>query len=204
MQIFMLGQGSRPSERWTQAFPDAQVLHPPFPAALPGGVGACWIGTDLEDWESVVRERATERRVVVHSRHPNDEEGIRAFDAGAHGYCHTLANVAELRAIANTVLAGGLWVGPGLMTRMIRTVRSAQPQTAAAPPDGFGDLTQREQQVALAVTTGARNKEIARQLGMSERTVKMHLGSIFQKLQVEDRVQLVLCMMNQRVANTTD
>lgn len=204
MHIFILGQGSRPSERWTEAFPDAQVLRTPLPVDLPGGIGACWVGADVEDWSVLVGRLAAERRVVVHSRHPNDEEGIRAFDAGAHGYCHSLANVAELRAIANTVLAGGLWVGPGLMTRMIRTVRSAQPEGPDAPPEGFEDLTRREQQVAMAVTTGARNKEIARQLGMSERTVKMHLGSIFQKLQVEDRVQLVLCMMNQRTTHPAD
>jgi two-component system, NarL family, nitrate/nitrite response regulator NarL len=48
--------------------------------------------------------------------------------------------------------------------------------------------------VAFAVTTGATNKEIAQQLGMTERTVKMHLGSIFQKLGVRDRVHLVLLL----------
>ena len=203
MQIFLIDQDSRPSPRWEAAFPDAQVLRPPFPAALPEGAEACWVGTDLADWDQHVRQRTRVHRVIVHSRHPNDEEGIRAFDAGAHGYCHTLATVAQLRTIATTVTGGGLWVGPDLMTRMIRTVRSAQPRDPETPPEGFEELTPRERQVALAVTTGAHNKEIARQLGMTERTVKMHLGSVFKKLDVDDRVQLVLHLTRLRESRPT-
>ncbi|ADC71822.1 transcriptional regulator, LuxR family [Thioalkalivibrio sp. K90mix] len=203
MQIFMMDRASRPSSRWVEAFPDAQVLRPPFPSTLPEGTEACWIGTDLADWEEYVKQRTLVHRVIVQSRHPNDEEGIRAFDAGAHGYCHTLANVAQLRTIAATVTGGGLWVGPDLMTRMIRTVRSAQPRDPETPPEGFENLTPREREVALAVTTGAHNKEIARQLGMTERTVKMHLGSVFKKLNVDDRVQLVLHLTRLRESHPT-
>lgn len=203
MQIFMSDRDTRPSPRWEEAFLDAQVLRPPFPANLPEETDACWVGAELVDWEACVRERTLSHRVIVHSRHPNDEEGIRAFDAGAHGYCHTLANVAQLRTIAATVTGGGLWVGPDLMTRMIRTVRSAQPRDPETPPEGFEDLTPRERQVALAVTTGAHNKEIARQLGMTERTVKMHLGSVFKKLNVVDRVQLVLHLTRLREPQPT-
>lgn len=198
MQVFVVEKGTRPADRWVEAFPDVQVLQPPLPPALPSGTRACWISAGLEDWEGCVREYTQSHRVIVHSRHPNDEEGIRAFDAGAHGYCHTLSSPAQLRTIAATVGGGGLWVGPGLMTRMIRTVRSAQPKDPEMPPEGFEDLTPREREVALAVTTGAHNKEIAQLLGMTERTVKMHLGSIFKKLDVGDRVQLVLHLTRQR------
>jgi DNA-binding NarL/FixJ family response regulator len=57
--------------------------------------------------------------------------------------------------------------------------------------------------VALAVTTGASNKDIALQLGMAERTVKMHLGSIFRKLEVRDRVHLVLYLSQPVSVKTT-
>jgi len=100
--------------------------------------------------------------------------------------------VAVLRAVQSTVIAGGLWVPPGVMGRMIRTLRRSIPSDVSHPPAGFETLTLREREVALALTTGASNKDIALQLGMTERTVKMHLGSIFKKLQVRDRVHLVL------------
>jgi two-component system, NarL family, nitrate/nitrite response regulator NarL len=192
MQVFLIHSDTQPSPRWTEAFPDVQVIQDSHPSGLPAGTEACWIDVGLPDWPTRVREHARVHRVVVHSRRPHDDEGIAAFDAGAHGYCHSLANAAHLRAVAATVAGGGLWVGPGLMARMIRTVRRAQPANPERPPEGFERLTPREREVALAVTTGASNKEIARQLGMTERTVKMHLGSVFRKLRVHDRVQLVL------------
>ncbi len=53
-------------------------------------------------------------------------------------------------------------------------------------------LTEREKEVTQAVITGASNKEIARQLDITERTVKAHLSAIFQKLDVRDRMHLML------------
>ncbi len=195
MHVLLISREKGPSPRLMQAFPAAQVLRPPFPDALQPDTTICWVGTDLPDWLQQVRERCRLHRVVVHSMRPTDDEGIQALDAGAHGYAHSLAAEAQLRAIAHTVTSGGLWVGPTLVGRMIRTLRRAQPEDPAEPPPGFDRLTPREREVALAVTTGVSNKEIARQLGLSERTIKMHLGAAFQKLGVEDRVQLVLCLM---------
>jgi DNA-binding NarL/FixJ family response regulator len=195
MHVLLIPKSAEPSPRLVQAFPDARVARPPYPEPLPSDTAICWIGTDLAGWLDEVRGRCRTHRLVVHSMRPTDDEGIAALDAGAHGYCHSLAAGAQLRAVALTVLSGGLWVGPSLIGRMIRTIRRSQPEDPAEPPAGFDQLTPREREVALAVTTGASNKEIARQLGLSERTVKMHLGAAFQKLGVDDRVQLVLCLM---------
>ena len=193
MHIFRIAAGEVSSDRWLEAFPDAVIERPPF--ALDDGSRAhvCWISSGVENWRDAVRIQARHSRVIVHSRRPTDEEAIEALDAGAHGYCHSLSNTAILRAIDTTVTAGSLWVGPGVIARMIRTLRrTLRQETNPPPPEGFGALTPREREVALAVTTGASNKEMAQQLGMTERTVKMHLGSIFQKLGVRDRVHLVL------------
>jgi len=195
MHLLLTSREQGPSPRLLQAFPNARVVSAPFPDVLDGDIAICWIGTELADWLQQVRERCNVHRVVVHSMRPTDEEGITALDAGAHGYCHSLAAELQLQAVATSVASGGLWVGAGLIGRMIRTLRHAQLETPSEPPPGFDRLTPREREVARAVTTGSSNKEIARQLGLSERTVKMHLGAVFQKLGVEDRVQLVLCLM---------
>lgn len=194
MQLFKMAPDESPSPRWREAFPDAVSQHPPFVEEAGEHVRICWISAGIDGWPSLVREQARRSRVVVHSREPKDDEAITAFDAGGHGYCHSLANVAVLRAVQSTVIAGGLWVPPGVMGRMIRTLRRSIPSDVSHPPAGFETLTVREREVALAVTTGASNKDIALQLGMTERTVKMHLGSAFKKLDVRDRIHLVLCL----------
>jgi two-component system, NarL family, nitrate/nitrite response regulator NarL len=195
MQVFRVAPGETPSERWLEAFPDAVIERPPF-ATERGAHQAdvCWISTGIDGWRDEIRRQAAHCRVVAHSRRPTDDEAIEALDAGAHGYCHSLSNVSILRAIVSTVTSGSLWVGPGVITRMIRTLRHSISEPPERPPEAFATLTAREREVALAVTTGATNKEIAQQLGMTERTVKMHLGSIFQKLGVRDRVHLVLLL----------
>ena len=61
-------------------------------------------------------------------------------------------------------------------------------------PGGFEILTEREYEVAMAVGQGLSNREIAEQLGLGERTIKAHLTTTFEKLQVRDRVQLALAV----------
>ncbi len=194
MHVFKMAPAENPSPRWREAFPGAALRHPPFVEREAHPIDVCWISAGIDRWTELVSEQAERSRVVVHSRQPGDDEAITAFEAGAHGYCHSLANTAILRAVASTVAAGGLWVSPGVMGRMIRTLRRSISSEPEAPPPGFETLTVREREVALAVSTGAGNKEIALQLGMTERTLKMHLGSIFRKLEVRDRVHLVLLL----------
>ena len=194
MHLFKMASGENPSPRWREAFPDAVWRRPPFVDEVAEPIQVCWVSVGLDGWPKLVSEQASRSRVVVVSRQPSDQEAITAFEAGAHGYCHGLANVALLRAVSSTLVSGGLWVPPGVMGRMIRTLRRSLPSEPDHPPAGFETLTAREREVALAVTTGASNKDIGLQLGMTERTVKMHLGSIFKKLRVRDRVHLVLCL----------
>ncbi len=126
--------------------------------------------------------------VVVLSNLPGNEEGLMAFSAGAAGYCNALAIPAVLQQVATVVEQGGLWVGQDLMQRLFTalTARAAPVQTALAA------LSTREHQVAQAVARGGTNKEIARAMGITERTVKAHLSAIFEKLGVRDRLQLSL------------
>jgi DNA-binding NarL/FixJ family response regulator len=92
------------------------------------------------------------------------------------------------------VAEGGLWIGESLMERLLVGI-ARLPEAAVAPPqkNGWHDkLTERELEVARAIAAGASNKEVARQLGITERTVKAHVGVIFAKLEVPDRLHLAL------------
>jgi DNA-binding NarL/FixJ family response regulator len=95
--------------------------------------------------------------------------------------------------VADVVLQGGLWIGESLMQRLLQgTARIPMPAPVGAPSDWAALLTEREREVALAVAEGASNKEVARRLSITERTVKAHAGAIFEKLGVRDRLQLSL------------
>jgi len=182
--------------RWREAFPsavagaDAKVS----PRGTP-----CMIWARLEPGAAPVS--AIERvrgefgaiPVVVLSDQPSDEEALSCFAAGARGYCNTHSAAELLRRIADVVLQGGLWIGESLMQRLLQgTARVPMPAPTWAPRDWAALLTEREREVAAAVADGASNKEIARQLGITERTIKAHTGAIFEKLGVRDRLQLSL------------
>ncbi len=191
------GAALTPPERWLQAFPGGQWSNWATLAATVKAGDTVWVPVTYPDWAARVAELVRQQpdsAVVVVSGVPQDAEGLRAIDAGARGYCHLLAVPTLMQEVAQVVAHGGLWVGPSLVQRLMaatREVLQRSPAPAAARAD-LSVLSERELQVARAVAEGKSNKEVAAQLFISERTVKAHLGTVFDKLGVRDRVQLVL------------
>jgi DNA-binding NarL/FixJ family response regulator len=195
-QIFLTYR-SEPLARWREAFPSAEILGYPAPGTMLAGVpgtAVIWLHVQAETMSlneriSQVGATAPGCPVVVLSNMPSNGEGLAAFAAGAAGYCSALAVPAVLRQAGSVVEQGGLWIGQDLMRRLFGAVaaRASQQQTVS-----LNELSPRERQVALAVARGGTNKEIARVMGITERTVKAHLSAIFEKLGVRDRLQLSL------------
>lgn len=190
-----------PPERWLVAFPDGEWCHwTSLQKALQAG-DTVWVTVQLEDWAEKVAAMAKMQpdcHRIVMSLLPYDAEGLRAVNAGAHGYCHQLAVSDLLSEVAQAVGHGGFWLGPDLVQRMVAAMRDLlmrSPSTYSGKPN-LAVLSDREAQVAKIVAEGKSNKEVADQLHISERTVKAHMGSVFEKLHVRDRVQLVLLMSN--------
>jgi DNA-binding NarL/FixJ family response regulator len=127
-------------------------------------------------------------RLIALSNVPDDEEGAKVLEAGAAGYTSALATPELLRQIADVVDKGGLWVGPELMQRLLGALANLSRRTVTPP--GLDRLSSREREVALAIARGESNKEVANQLGITERTVKAHLSAAFEQLGVRDRLQL--------------
>ena len=181
---------------WQAAFPDAVGAAFSALAAVECRVALLWLrlpaGATPTELLAVLGRSFPAVPLVVMSDRPDDDEALACFAAGARAYCNSHAQAVVLQQVATVVGEGGLWIGPDLMQRLLRGL--AAPLTPAAPPpaDWAAALTEREQQVARAVAGGASNKEIARELGITERTVKAHTGAIFEKLGVRDRLQLSL------------
>lgn len=187
-QVF-LSHSKVPPARWGEAFPDALIVHA-LPATLsPGAI--VWLHNTLPT--QLVPRLPTGTLVVVLEDRPSDEKGLAALAAGAVGYANAHAAPAVLQAIESVVRNHGLWVGESLLTRLLRSLDGV-PVPAREPSPALEKLSEREREVALKVARGESNKEIARELGVAERTVKAHLSASFEKLGVRDRLQLALLL----------
>lgn len=193
-QLF-ISPDARILDGWRRAF--GELVRAGNPLALPDAEadGLLWVDVEHDGWEDLVRAAgARGRRVVVLSAMPSGEQALRALEVGARGYCHAFATPELLREVALVVRHGGLWVGPDLLARVIRAAAPAARADAEAPAAGavLAALSTREREVAEAVAEGLTNKVVAARLGITERTVKAHLATVFDKLGVRDRLQLAL------------
>lgn len=181
---------------WNTAFPGASLHTYPATGARLASAGEAlvWlhVAGDKPDPGLLVQEAALAAPgcpIIVLSNVPSDEEGLAVLEAGAVGYTNALAVPEVLHQVAAVVEHGGLWVGPALLQRLIASMATRSTQINNSHLD---KLSAREREVALAVASGASNKEVARRLEISERTVKAHLTAAFERLGVRDRLQLSL------------
>ncbi|WP_284700256.1 response regulator transcription factor [Leeia speluncae] len=127
--------------------------------------------------------------VVVTASHPKDELGLDVLNAGAVGYTNTFSDAEAFAHVLSVVSAGEVWVGKNLLQRLLKGIQQVS-VTVANQVDDL--LTVRELEVARLVAKGASNKDIARELDITERTVKAHVSTVLEKLEVNDRLQLAL------------
>ena len=121
--------------------------------------------------------------VVILTSFSDRERILRALDAGAAGYQLKDAEPDELTRAVHAAAQGDAPLDP----RAGRALLSAR--TARSPADS---LSEREREVLAMVAEGLPNKLIARRLGISEKTVKAHLTSVFRRIDVTDRTQAAL------------
>lgn len=201
-QFFLGDSETQIPSRWRQSFPAGRFvgLSDLRSLNLDGWDGLLWISCADAEWQTKLNEarlKIPSAKVVVLSDAPQEQQGLLALDGGARGYTHSHAIVEVFQEVALVVQHGGLWVGPELLQRLVGATFSAiskrlPQQRSMSAPNAWAGLSSREAQVARLVVDGRSNKEVADRLFISERTVKAHLGVLFDKLGVRDRLQLAL------------
>jgi len=126
--------------------------------------------------------------IVVFRNNPDVLEGVALLKRGIKGYAHALSNPHILLQIHQTLQQGHVWVYPELMQFMIASMQAP----LSAPCEGFLKLSSKEKEIALLVSQGLSNANIARILNVAEITVKKHISTLFEKLNVKDRIALAL------------
>lgn len=135
-------------------------------------------------------------KIVVLVNVPNHAESLHALRLGARGYCHAYAAPSVLKEVTAVITNGGVWLGQELLQKLIEVstrLVGSQPEYVQSL---LQQLTKREKEVAIEAANGLSNKEIARILGITERTVKAHLAATFERLGAKDRLQLALMLNN--------
>ncbi|WP_435217565.1 response regulator transcription factor [Luminiphilus sp. nBUS_07] len=187
-----------PSQRWYRAFPDLTLFNSvkAYMVQAHNRAAVCWLDSlGLSDSELLKASGILAKEsapVVVLSATPSESEAFSVLATGVKGYCHAESVPEQFVEVAQAVASGGYWVPPELVQRFATAALTVGAVKTSEVPEGFDQLTEREYQVAMAVGKGFNNKEIASQLGLGERTIKAHLTTTFEKLQVRDRVQLAL------------
>lgn len=194
-------------DSWKKAFPDCKLVQHAF--QLNKAITAdnqqqpvvFWLHMhakmNLPEAIAAIMKHCPAAKIVILDNDPTHTQSLQALSAGAMGYAHAYSAPKLLTEIKAVISHGGIWLGQQLLQRLLET----SVKLAGGSPeyvDGLlKQLTKREQQVALEAAKGLSNKEIARILNITDRTVKAHLASTFERLHVKDRLQLAL-MLNKK------
>ena len=121
-------------------------------------------------------------RVIVLTAYDTEERVLGAIRAGAGGYLLKGAAAAEIVHAIRAVREGGSYLTPRVATQVMAQIGSR---------GRSGALSEREREVLRLIAQGRSNKQIGRQLSITERTVKFHVTSIFNKLGTDNRAQAI-------------
>ncbi|MFY4717504.1 response regulator [Streptomyces sp. LaBMicrA B280] len=142
---------------------------------MPGGSGVAAIRE--------LTRRGARAKVLVLTTYDTDSDTLPAIEAGATGYLLKDAPRDELFTAVRAAAEGRTVLSPAVASRLVRAVRT--------PTPGNEPLSTREREVLTLVARGTSNREIARELFISEATVKTHLTHLYTKLGAKDRAAAV-------------
>lgn len=146
----------------------------------------------MKTLESVKRSRPGIRQIVI-GPDQNDELVLEAITAGARAYLDSSADPHIVRMAIEIVVGGSIWAPRRLLSRLIDRLVGTSGGNSGP---GSLQLTARERQVLDLILLARSNREIARELGIEERTVKAHVGRLMRKTGAENRIELSIRALN--------
>ncbi|MFF2659809.1 response regulator [Kitasatospora sp. NPDC058032] len=157
-------------------------------------------GTDgIEATHRVIRA-SPQSKVLILTTFDLDEYAFAGLNAGASGFLLKNTRPEELLTAIRSVAAGDAVVSPRITRLLLENVRPHLPGRGnAAHDERLRRLSPREREVLVQVGRGLSNAEIAATLHLAEATVKSHLGRVLQKLELRDRIQVVIFAYESRL-----
>ena len=138
-----------------------------------------------------IRSKYPEIKFVVLTSHNDKKDVLESLKVGANAYCAKDINLDRLKDVVSSVAEGAAWFDPSISDIVLDAVMTTQMNDCSASVNKY-NLTKREKQILKLITEGFSNVEIAKNLFVSVNTTKVHVASILQKLEVDDRLQAAL------------
>jgi DNA-binding NarL/FixJ family response regulator len=188
---------------WVEAFPKAKIavavqIKPTKVQKNAELVFWLHMNEDRQEWLthtiSHIQHQYNNAKIVVLANAPIQAEALHVMSLGVLAYSHAYSPAKVLLEIKTVITNGGVWVGQDLLKRLIEVSTSLAGNQAKQVEQHLKLLSKREKQTALEAAKGLSNKEIARILKITERTVKAHLSSAFERLGAKDRLHLALML----------
>ena len=139
-----------------------------------------------------------ETKFIVLTSHSDKNDVLESLKAGAQAYCSKDINLQRLIEVVHSVLDGASWFDPSIANIVLGAVTTTQMNDCSDDINKY-NLTTREKQILKLITEGMSNVEIAKQLFVSVNTTKVHVASILQKLEVDDRLQAAIKALKEHI-----
>jgi DNA-binding NarL/FixJ family response regulator len=135
-----------------------------------------------------IAEALPDTRIVMLTVSDTDENLFESIKAGAVGFLTKDVSPDDVTSAIRQTVAGESTLSPFIAARMVKYIQRGGPEQARKPPT---NLTEREDEILRLIARGARDREIAEQLYISESTVKKHVQNVLRKLHARNRVEAV-------------
>jgi two-component system, NarL family, response regulator DegU len=152
------------------------------------------------DATRIIRQEGGPTRVIMLTMHADKDVLADAIRAGASGYLVKDCSTDEVAEAVRIAAKGEMALSPALAATMLDEVRRLD---APATPEDDRVITKREEEVLQLIADGCSTPEVAERLYISQKTVKNHLASIYQKLDARDRTQAVIQAVRMGIIHLT-
>lgn len=144
-----------------------------------------------------IKRKHPEIKILVLTSHSDSKTVDQIMNAGADGFCLKGISTERLYTLIQEVYQGAFWIDPAVADQIKKyfqtgSQRPVKEELIELAPEGLESLTEREQQVLALLAEGKKNQDIADTLLISPGTVRVHVHSILNKLNVKDRTQAAL------------
>jgi len=185
------GDGAEAVERAADAVPDIVLMDVRMPKR--GGIDAC----------TAIKDAVPSAKIIMLTISDEEADLYDAIKAGASGYLLKEISIEEVAAAIRAVNEGQSLISPSMASKLLTEFASMIKRTDDRQQVPTPRLTDREMEVLKLVAKGLNNRDIAKQLFISENTVKNHIRNILEKLQLHSRMEAVVYAVREKLLEIT-
>jgi DNA-binding NarL/FixJ family response regulator len=187
------GDGTEAVERASEALPDVVLMDVRMPRS--SGIEAC----------RAIKDVAPSAKIIILTMSDEEEDLFEAIRAGASGYLLKDIPLDEVSDAVRAVYGGQSLISPAMAGKLLTEFAALAKRDQDEPPQQVPapKLTDREMQVLKLVARGMNNRDIAKELFISDNTVKNHVRNILEKLQIHSRMEAVMVAVREKLIELT-